>query len=225
MCFHAFSISSFVHRGAQAPSSARWDTAGCVFSHYMIRLMHSSPHDCDYLPFFFFLLFFLFFWRLENQLITDIQTILQLLQRQPTLGPPAYSTVTASPDYHRPAVKVQPVALTASHFFSHTGTQVRMCLFLFHTIRYFCTHCMFMDYCVIYGLHWHCASAGFYNHQSQSHSIISGVQWDNEAVSVVWQAPTVLYYFAPTCFDWLVCLPRCLHNVWTITGNNLSHSM
>ncbi|XP_040004956.1 potassium voltage-gated channel subfamily H member 7-like isoform X2 [Xiphias gladius] len=61
--------------------------------------------------------------RLESQLMSDIQTILQLLQRQPTLGPPAYSTVTASPDYHRPAVKVQPVALTASHFFSHTGTQ------------------------------------------------------------------------------------------------------
>ncbi|XP_074550842.1 voltage-gated inwardly rectifying potassium channel KCNH7 isoform X1 [Halichoeres trimaculatus] len=61
--------------------------------------------------------------RLESQLVSDMQTILQLLQRQPTLGPPAYSTVTASPDYHRPAVKVQPVALTASHFFSHTGTQ------------------------------------------------------------------------------------------------------
>ncbi|XP_022074033.1 potassium voltage-gated channel subfamily H member 7-like [Acanthochromis polyacanthus] len=61
--------------------------------------------------------------RLESQLISDIQTILQLLQRQPTLGPPAYSTVTASPDYHRPAVKVQPAALTASHFFSHTGAQ------------------------------------------------------------------------------------------------------
>ncbi|XP_028289441.1 voltage-gated inwardly rectifying potassium channel KCNH7 [Parambassis ranga] len=61
--------------------------------------------------------------RLESQLMSDIQTILQLLQRQPTLGPPAYSTVTASPDYHKPAVKVQPAALTASHFFSHTGTQ------------------------------------------------------------------------------------------------------
>lgn len=58
--------------------------------------------------------------------MSDIQTILQLLQRQPNLGPPAYSTVTASPDYHRPAVKVQPVGLTASHFFSHTGTQVRI---------------------------------------------------------------------------------------------------
>lgn len=55
--------------------------------------------------------------------MTDIQTILQLLQRQPTLGPPAYSTVTASPDYHKPAVKVQPGALSASHLFSHPGTQ------------------------------------------------------------------------------------------------------
>ncbi|XP_029980407.1 voltage-gated inwardly rectifying potassium channel KCNH7 [Sphaeramia orbicularis] len=61
--------------------------------------------------------------RLESQLMSDIQTILQLLQRQPTLGPPAYSTVTASPDYHKPAMKVQPVALSASHLFSHTGTQ------------------------------------------------------------------------------------------------------
>ncbi|CAB1459417.1 unnamed protein product [Pleuronectes platessa] len=61
--------------------------------------------------------------RMESQMMSDIQTILQLLQRQPTLGPPAYSTVTASPDYHRPAVKVQPVALPANHFFSHTATQ------------------------------------------------------------------------------------------------------
>ncbi|XP_041858169.1 potassium voltage-gated channel subfamily H member 7-like [Melanotaenia boesemani] len=61
--------------------------------------------------------------RLESQLTSDIQTILRMLQRQPTPGPPAYSTVTASPDYHRPAVKVQPVALTASHFLRHTGTQ------------------------------------------------------------------------------------------------------
>ncbi|KAM3607268.1 uncharacterized protein V6R79_004671 [Siganus canaliculatus] len=61
--------------------------------------------------------------RLETQMVSDIHTILQLLQRQSTPGPPAYSTVTASPDYHRPAVKVQPVALRASHLFSHTGTQ------------------------------------------------------------------------------------------------------
>ncbi|MEQ2294623.1 hypothetical protein AMECASPLE_005786, partial [Ameca splendens] len=61
--------------------------------------------------------------RLESQLISDIQTILQMLQRQPTLGPPAYSTVTASPEYQRSAVKVQPVALSASHLFSHTDTQ------------------------------------------------------------------------------------------------------
>lgn len=40
----------------------------------------------------------------------DIQAILTLLQRQTTSGPPAYSTVTSSPEYQRPAVRVQPVA-------------------------------------------------------------------------------------------------------------------
>lgn len=58
-----------------------------------------------------------------------------MLQRQPTLGPPAYSTVTASPNYQRPAVKVQPVALTASHLFSHASTQVRMLFCLINHIR------------------------------------------------------------------------------------------
>ncbi|XP_066544044.1 potassium channel, voltage gated eag related subfamily H, member 7b [Amia ocellicauda] len=48
--------------------------------------------------------------RLESQMTSDIQTILQLLQRQTTLGPPAYSTVTASSEYHRPAIRVQPIA-------------------------------------------------------------------------------------------------------------------
>ncbi|KAJ6660807.1 hypothetical protein lerEdw1_017433 [Lerista edwardsae] len=52
--------------------------------------------------------------RLESQMTADIQTILQLLQRQSTLIPPAYSTVTASADYQRPAVRLvqslQPVA-------------------------------------------------------------------------------------------------------------------
>uniref|UniRef100_A0A3P9JW10 Potassium voltage-gated channel subfamily H member 7 n=1 Tax=Oryzias latipes TaxID=8090 RepID=A0A3P9JW10_ORYLA len=61
--------------------------------------------------------------RLESQLISDIQSILQMLQRQSTPGPPAYSTVTASLDYHRPAVKVQPAVQTGSSFFSHTATQ------------------------------------------------------------------------------------------------------
>ncbi|XP_014028637.1 potassium voltage-gated channel subfamily H member 7 [Salmo salar] len=62
--------------------------------------------------------------RLESQMTSDIQTILQLLQRQSTLGPPAYSTVTASPDYQRPAVRVQPIAaLTSSHCFSHSSPQ------------------------------------------------------------------------------------------------------
>ncbi|XP_059427512.1 potassium voltage-gated channel subfamily H member 7-like isoform X2 [Carassius carassius] len=44
--------------------------------------------------------------RLEEQMTSDIQAILQLLQRQSTLGPPEYSTVAISPDYHKP---MQPV--------------------------------------------------------------------------------------------------------------------
>ncbi|XP_077055585.1 voltage-gated inwardly rectifying potassium channel KCNH7 isoform X3 [Siphateles boraxobius] len=44
--------------------------------------------------------------RLEVQMTSDIQAILQLLQRQSALGPPAYSTVAVSPEYHKP---VQPV--------------------------------------------------------------------------------------------------------------------
>ncbi|XP_072315975.1 voltage-gated inwardly rectifying potassium channel KCNH7 isoform X3 [Eucyclogobius newberryi] len=39
--------------------------------------------------------------RLESQMTSDIQAILQLLQRQITAGPPAYSMVTSSPDYHK----------------------------------------------------------------------------------------------------------------------------
>ncbi|KAM3857131.1 voltage-gated inwardly rectifying potassium channel KCNH7-like [Diretmus argenteus] len=48
--------------------------------------------------------------RLESQMTADIQAILQLLQRQTTTGPPAYSTVTSSPEYQRPAIRVQPVS-------------------------------------------------------------------------------------------------------------------
>nr|XP_060634003.1 potassium voltage-gated channel subfamily H member 7 isoform X6 [Anolis sagrei ordinatus] len=44
--------------------------------------------------------------RLESQMTSDIQTILQLLQRQTALIPPAYSVVTASADYNRPAVRI-----------------------------------------------------------------------------------------------------------------------
>ncbi|XP_049335104.1 potassium voltage-gated channel subfamily H member 7 isoform X3 [Astyanax mexicanus] len=46
--------------------------------------------------------------RLEVQMTSDIQAILQLLQRQSALGPPAYSTVASSPEYHKPAIRVQP---------------------------------------------------------------------------------------------------------------------
>ncbi|XP_041834267.1 potassium voltage-gated channel subfamily H member 7 isoform X2 [Melanotaenia boesemani] len=48
--------------------------------------------------------------RLESQMTADIQAILQLLQRQTAAGPPAYSTVTSSPEYHNPTVRVQPVS-------------------------------------------------------------------------------------------------------------------
>uniref|UniRef100_A0A3B3VMM9 Potassium voltage-gated channel subfamily H member 7-like n=1 Tax=Poecilia latipinna TaxID=48699 RepID=A0A3B3VMM9_9TELE len=46
--------------------------------------------------------------RLESQMSADIQAILQLLQRQAAAGPPAYSTVTSSPEYHSPPIRVQP---------------------------------------------------------------------------------------------------------------------
>ncbi|XP_030642502.1 voltage-gated inwardly rectifying potassium channel KCNH7 [Chanos chanos] len=52
--------------------------------------------------------------RLESQMTTDIQAILQLLQRHSPVGPPAYSAVTSSPEYKRPAVRVQPVAAVST---------------------------------------------------------------------------------------------------------------
>uniref|UniRef100_A0A674MRV4 Potassium voltage-gated channel subfamily H member 7 n=1 Tax=Takifugu rubripes TaxID=31033 RepID=A0A674MRV4_TAKRU len=45
--------------------------------------------------------------RLESQMTSDIQAILQLLQRQTAAGPPAYSTVTSSPDYQTAALRGQ----------------------------------------------------------------------------------------------------------------------
>ncbi|KAM6078441.1 voltage-gated inwardly rectifying potassium channel KCNH7 isoform 7-T7 [Theristicus caerulescens] len=52
--------------------------------------------------------------RLESQMTADIQTILQLLQKQSTLIPPAYSMVTAGAEYQQPAIrvieKIQPAA-------------------------------------------------------------------------------------------------------------------
>ncbi|KAM9305681.1 voltage-gated inwardly rectifying potassium channel KCNH7 [Gastrophryne carolinensis] len=53
--------------------------------------------------------------RLETQMTSDIQTILQLLQRKASLVPPAYSMVAANPDYQRPSVRrVQSVHSGAS---------------------------------------------------------------------------------------------------------------
>lgn len=42
--------------------------------------------------------------RLESQMTADIQTILQLLQKQTTVVPPAYSMVTAGTEYQRPTI-------------------------------------------------------------------------------------------------------------------------
>ncbi|KAM9628952.1 voltage-gated inwardly rectifying potassium channel KCNH7 isoform 3-T3 [Morphnus guianensis] len=57
--------------------------------------------------------------RLESQMTADIQTILQLLQRQSTLIPPAYSMVTAGAEYQQPAIRViqklQPAASIKTH--------------------------------------------------------------------------------------------------------------
>ncbi|ELK28161.1 Potassium voltage-gated channel subfamily H member 7 [Myotis davidii] len=42
--------------------------------------------------------------RLESQMTADIQTILQLLQKQTAVVPPAYSMVTAAAEYQRPTI-------------------------------------------------------------------------------------------------------------------------
>ncbi|XP_032880055.1 potassium voltage-gated channel subfamily H member 7 isoform X2 [Amblyraja radiata] len=56
--------------------------------------------------------------RLETQMSTDIHAILQLLQRQSMVGPPAYSMVTGAGDYQRPSSRVihtvQPVSTNHS---------------------------------------------------------------------------------------------------------------
>ncbi|XP_077873624.1 voltage-gated inwardly rectifying potassium channel KCNH7 isoform X3 [Ictidomys tridecemlineatus] len=49
--------------------------------------------------------------RLESQMTADIQTILQLLQKQTTVVPPAYSMVTAGTEYQRPILRM----MRASH--------------------------------------------------------------------------------------------------------------
>ncbi|XP_076871723.1 voltage-gated inwardly rectifying potassium channel KCNH7 isoform X3 [Brachyhypopomus gauderio] len=48
--------------------------------------------------------------RLEAQMTSDIQAILQLLQRQRTLGPPAYSTVASSPEYNTTTPRAETAA-------------------------------------------------------------------------------------------------------------------
>ncbi|XP_058405093.1 potassium voltage-gated channel subfamily H member 7 isoform X4 [Diceros bicornis minor] len=57
--------------------------------------------------------------RLESQMTADIQTILQLLQKQTTVVPPAYSMVTAGAEYQRPVIGLMrtshPVASIKTH--------------------------------------------------------------------------------------------------------------
>jgi len=61
----------------------------------------------------------------------DIQTILQLLQRQSTLIPPAYSMVTAGAEYQQPATqaiqKLQPAASVKTGRSFSPSSQVCTC--------------------------------------------------------------------------------------------------
>ncbi|XP_069080363.1 potassium voltage-gated channel subfamily H member 7 isoform X2 [Pleurodeles waltl] len=52
--------------------------------------------------------------RLESQMTSDIQAILQLLQRQSALVPPAYSIVTASAEYQRPPMRQMQIVQPAT---------------------------------------------------------------------------------------------------------------
>lgn len=55
--------------------------------------------------------------RLESQVTADVQTILQLLQKQSTVVPPAYSMVTAGAEYQRPAIHLMRT--------SHPGASIK----------------------------------------------------------------------------------------------------
>ncbi|ELW47100.1 Potassium voltage-gated channel subfamily H member 7 [Tupaia chinensis] len=54
--------------------------------------------------------------RLESQMTADIQTILQLLQKQTTVVPPAYSMVTAGAEYQRPVMPLMRTSRPAASF-------------------------------------------------------------------------------------------------------------
>ncbi|XP_062853794.1 potassium voltage-gated channel subfamily H member 7 [Trichomycterus rosablanca] len=69
--------------------------------------------------------------RMETQMTTNIQAILQMLQR---LGPPAYSTLASSPDYHRQAIRVQPATCSQSPDFEKPGNKSKDCA-LFATME------------------------------------------------------------------------------------------
>uniref|UniRef100_A0A3B3R4F8 Potassium voltage-gated channel subfamily H member 7 n=1 Tax=Paramormyrops kingsleyae TaxID=1676925 RepID=A0A3B3R4F8_9TELE len=60
--------------------------------------------------------------RLESQMTSDIQAILELLQRQSAVGPPDYSTLTARVEQHRPAIRVTPVTASQTEHSSHLAS-------------------------------------------------------------------------------------------------------
>ncbi|XP_048846837.1 potassium voltage-gated channel subfamily H member 7-like [Brienomyrus brachyistius] len=60
--------------------------------------------------------------RLESQMTSDIQAILELLQRQSTVGPPDYSTLTARVEQQRPAIRVTPVTASRTEHSSHLAS-------------------------------------------------------------------------------------------------------
>lgn len=87
----------------------------------MLKYTQSWPH----------IHWFCYFSRLESQMTADIQTILQILQRQSTLIPPAYSMVTAGAEYQQPAIrftqKLHPVASIKTDRSFSPSSQVCVC--------------------------------------------------------------------------------------------------
>uniref|UniRef100_A0A671KQK3 Potassium channel, voltage gated eag related subfamily H, member 7 n=1 Tax=Sinocyclocheilus anshuiensis TaxID=1608454 RepID=A0A671KQK3_9TELE len=75
--------------------------------------------------------------RLEEQMTSDIQAILQLLQRQSTLGPPAYNTVAVSPDYHKPVQPVTAIQTQVTHRLCSQSI-CPLCCAKYHSIKNCC---------------------------------------------------------------------------------------
>lgn len=80
-----------------------------------VKLFHSTV-KYSFLLYIFGLLGSSCSLRLESQMTSDIHAILQLLQRQITAGPPAYSTVTSSPPLQVGSVTSQCFHRYSMHF-------------------------------------------------------------------------------------------------------------